>query len=349
VNGDRGVLLVAIGAEAYVAQACLAAASVKRHAPHVPVLAATDRPDHPLLHAGFIDRVERLTCVDATRYPLAHGGPLLDRVRLLARSPFERTLHLDVDARLCVPRLDEMFDALERVDIALAEAAPDASFDRQHYGRPLFNNGIILWRGTPAVRTLLERFAATFADFLERARAENPVAPAALAHVVDAALLRRLLCSDQVALGEWFRPDHNPLGLTYAVLGEHWNWRGGVAGRRPFEALVIDHHPDLRQGAERQLATLAYDTLAAGDGRRAAALYDWLLASLVPDLHAADGVTAAARLGDASGADLARALLAAPSPPANLSSLLRVAAFHATLGEDGRAVALLRALAVRGR
>ena len=338
---DVGVLLVAIGAEAYMAQACLAAASVKRHAPGTAVLAATDRPEHPLLRAGYIDRIEAIEGAEPTRYPLPFAAPLLTRVRMLQRSPFERTLHLDVDARLCAPRLDEMFAALDRVDIAMAEAASDASFDRQLAGRPIFNNGIILYRRNPSVTRLFVAFEQQYVAFLERACEAAPAPPPSLGHVGDSGRLKRLLCSDQIAMAEIFRPDHNPLGLSYAVLGEHWNWRGGVAGRRPFEPVIIDHHPDLRGGADRQLATLAFEALAGGAAQQASAVYGWLLAALAPDLLAAPPATLASMLGGEMTGPLAR--IAVEKPQGKLD-VVRIAAFHATrLDETARAAALLRA------
>jgi hypothetical protein len=339
---DTGVLLVAIGAEGYMAQACLAAASVKRHAPQTTVLVATDRPDHPLLRAGYADRIEAIESPDPARYPLPFAGPLLTRVRMLQRSPFERTLHLDVDARLRAPRLDEMFATLDRVDIALAEAAADASIDRQLAGRPIFNNGIILWRRSPPVTRLFAALEQQYLAFLETAREATPSSPPSLGHVVDVERLKRLLCSDQIALAEIFRPDHNPLGLSYAVLGEHWNWRGGVAGRQPFEPVVIDHHPDLRGNADRQLATLAFEGLAGGAAQQAAAVYRWLFAAMAPDLLAAPAATLASMLeGEATGALARAAAEALGSRP----DVLRIAAFHAIrLGETQRAAALLRAV-----
>jgi hypothetical protein len=339
---DTGVLLVAIGAEAYMAQACLAAASVKRHAPGTTVLLATDRPDHPLVRAGYADRVEAIESPDPARYPLPFAAPLLTRVRMLQRSPFERTLHLDVDARLRAPRLDEMFATLDRVDIALAEAASDASIDRQLVGRPIFNNGIILWRRSPPVARLFAAFEQQYLAFLELAREAAPLPPQSLGHVADRERVKRLLCSDQIAMAEIFRPDHNPMGLSYAVLGEHWNWRGGVAGRRPFEPVVIDHHPDLRGNADRQLAGLAFEALAGGAGPQASAVYRWLFAAMAPDLLTAPVAALASMLqGEATGA-LARAAAEAPGTPPDL---LRIAAFHAIrLGETQRAATLLQAV-----
>src|SRR5262249_27498178 len=187
---DVGVLLVAIGAEAYMAQACLAAASVKRHAPGMTVLVATDRPNHPLLRAGYVDRIEAIESGDPARYPLPFAAPLLARVRMLQRSPFERTLNLDVDARLRAPRLDDMFAALDRVDIALAEAASDASIDRQLAGRPIFNTGVNLYRRTPSVMRLLVAFEKQFVAFLERACDAAPAAPPSLGHVADSERLK---------------------------------------------------------------------------------------------------------------------------------------------------------------
>jgi hypothetical protein len=276
---------------------------------------------------------------------LPFAAPLLTRVRMLQRSPFERTLHLDVDARLRLPRLDEMFAALDRVDIALAEAAADASIDRQLAGRPIFNNGIILYRRTPSVMRLFAAFEKQYVTFLDRAREAAPAPPPSLGHVGDSERLKRLLCSDQIALAEIFRPDHNPLDLSYAVLGEHWNWRGGVAGRRPFEPVIIDHHPDLRGGAERQLATLAFEALADGAAQRASAVYRWLLDALAPDLLGAEPATLASMLhGEITGA-LARIAVEAPDSKLDL---VRIAAFHATrLGETRRAAALLQAASGR--
>ena len=146
-----GVVLVATGAEKYVALAARAAASVRRHCPGLAVDLFTDR---------------------------ARELPVFDRVHLLAdpwfrskidgllASRFERTLYMDADM-LAVADFRDVFAVLERFDVALAQdwlrnSALHHTFWRKPLPAafPMFNGGLIAVRRTPATTGFLEDWRA---------------------------------------------------------------------------------------------------------------------------------------------------------------------------------------------
>ncbi len=338
--------MAAFGAPPYFAQAVLAAASIKAQHPNLPIAIVSDQPGHPLLQPGWFDHKLPMDLSGAPALPHGFAAPLLGRVSALALSPFQKTLSFDVDARLRAPRLDALFALLDQVEIAMAPCFPDTSRERQMFGRPIYNNGIILYRKTERMLTFLRRFEDTFRRHLAAATAAMPDV-AAVAHIPGGADRQRLLCSDQIALAQFFSPERNDTGAIFAVLGDHWNWRGGDATRRPAEPIVIDHHPSLRENTWPQLADLAFRLLAAGDGKRAAPLYGQVLAALQPDLFDASRETLMAQLQHAPETAAAADRIAglAPAPP-NLESLLRIAALHAVpLRQADRAARILAKVA----
>ena len=325
---SAGVLMAVFGQPAYFAQAALAARSIKLLHADIPIAIATDQPEHPLLAAPLFDQRLNVDISGAPAdLPHAFAAPLLGRVAALALSPFERTLSFDVDARLRHPRLPAMFSVLDRVEIAQAPCLLDTSRERQIYGRPLFNNGMILYRRTETVTAFLKELQTRFHAHLEAARQPMPDIPS-MSHIPDAETRKRLLCSDQIAQAELFSPVRNPLGLVYAHLPDHWNWRGGDRNRHAFEPLVIDHRPALRDDTYGQLAEAAFEDLAAGDGKRAAVFYQNVLGAIAPDLLPMAAADLLARLMAAEPtAEPAREIQKIAAPPPFLESLLRIAVF----------------------
>jgi hypothetical protein len=146
-----GVVLVATGAEKYIALAARAAASVKRACPGLAVDLFTDR---------------------------ARDLPVFDRVHLLADpwfrskidglldSRFERTLYMDADM-LAVADFRDVFEVLDRFDIALAQDWYRNSPLHHTFWRtplptafPMFNGGLIAVRRNPVTTAFLEAWRA---------------------------------------------------------------------------------------------------------------------------------------------------------------------------------------------
>jgi len=149
----RGVLFVATG-ERYIECARAAAESVKRHMPDLPIALASDRARLGLARGASGDPFSyHLDIADGHRR---------SKVDQLARTPFERTVFLDADIRVLHP-IDDLFDLLDQFDIAMAHAhtrnrdavrvvwrvsLPDAF--------PQYNTGVIAYRMTDAMQTLLD-------------------------------------------------------------------------------------------------------------------------------------------------------------------------------------------------
>lgn len=146
---SRGVLFVATGA-GYRGLARRAAESVRRHAPDLPIDLFTDA-------ACEADVFDRVVTLDDPWFR--------SRIDAMARTRFERTLHLDVDV-LAVADVRDVFDVLDRFDVALAHDqlrnSPSAT---AFWRRPLpnafpqFNGGVIAYRRAPSVLAFLREWA----------------------------------------------------------------------------------------------------------------------------------------------------------------------------------------------
>ncbi|MDF1721042.1 MAG: hypothetical protein P1U65_10235 [Minwuia sp.] len=280
---QQGVIQTAVRMPRYVEEAFLSARSVKRLAADVAVTLFTDQPEHLLASTPPFDAVRHLDLVGDDGG--AEGGAKRARLAALADSPYERTFALDTDARLVQPGLRQVFAILDRVDIAFAEAQPDASLTRQLLGQPIFNAGVILFRRSEKVQGLLAEWQAALARNLAMADApEATVKHALVGHIDDPARRRQLLYFDQVALAECFSPVRNPLGLTWARLPETWNWRGGAEERHLIGRPIIDHRPGLRSRHDQDLLRAAFACLREGAQDRSAALYRLIAARVAPNL-----------------------------------------------------------------
>ena len=92
------------------------------------------------------------------------------------------------------------------------------------------------------------------------ARATNEAAPEhpLLDHIADPEKRRQLLLLDQLAMVEIFSPEVNKHDLSYAILGEVWNFRGEPGKRRLFGGPMIDHQPGLRVRLWFDMLLVAY-------------------------------------------------------------------------------------------
>ncbi len=145
----QGVLFVATGA-GYRTLARRAAESVARVSPGLPIDLFTDQAEG----AGVFDRVVVLEDVW-----------FRSRIDAMARTRFERTLHLDADV-LAMADLRDVFAVLDRFDIALAHdqwrnsPAANAIWRRDLPNAfPQFNGGVIAYRRSPEVLGFLARWA----------------------------------------------------------------------------------------------------------------------------------------------------------------------------------------------
>ncbi len=155
---SSGVVFVATGAR-YIACAEAAARSVRRHMPEVPIALFTDAGalGHPL--ADIFDPVIEL-----------EGAHHRSKVDCLMNSPFERTLFLDADIRV-LEDVSELFDLLERFDIAMAHAHARVRAETQAVwiralpeAYPQFNTGVVAVRRNPQTRALLQAWSESYRE-----------------------------------------------------------------------------------------------------------------------------------------------------------------------------------------
>lgn len=144
---DRGALYVVAGAawsdgDVYVDAATRSALSLRRVMPNLPIALFADRTVD-----GPFDRVIR--CNERDGY----------RAKIVAAkaSPFERTLLLDVDTYVLAD-LADLFRLLDQFDMALAHAPVRVSTPLADVPSafPEFNTGVIAFRNSNVVRTLLD-------------------------------------------------------------------------------------------------------------------------------------------------------------------------------------------------
>ena len=159
---STGLLYIAVG-PAYVAEATAAARTARAAMPGLPIHLVADRhPDEDVF--------------DDIRILDAPAPGFLEKVRQLADLPFERTLFLDTDTRV-IAKLDELFDLLDRYDVAAARAPwrrspikgrPDAVVNIP--GVPAafseLNTGVLLLGRNAATEDLLARWLAIYQKIL---------------------------------------------------------------------------------------------------------------------------------------------------------------------------------------
>jgi len=156
---SQGVLYIATGA-AFCRAALEAARSVREHSPELGVHIFCDQTGAEILRP----EVERLSLTLGS----IENPHRRSKVDYLGQTPFERTLYLDVDTRICAP-VNEVFELFERFDIALTHAhRRNHPNTRQFWKRefspafPHFNGGVIGYRRTPAMLAFLEQWRVSF-------------------------------------------------------------------------------------------------------------------------------------------------------------------------------------------
>ena len=153
LDAPRGFVLAVSGA-AYLAPAILAARSVARTNPGVPIDLYADRPiDDPVF---------------ARVHPLDRAW-FRPKFEALRRSRFARTIYLDCDVRVLAP-LEDVFEALGRFDVAGAhDQYRNARRAVVHRGEsvpaafPQINSGVLGTRASEATRRLWAEVEADLA------------------------------------------------------------------------------------------------------------------------------------------------------------------------------------------
>lgn len=124
--------------------------SLRRHMPGYPVILFTDQAGLP---EGAFDEIRPL---------LNPKHSFIDKIAPLCDSPFEKTVFLDTDTRICAP-IQDLFELLDRFEIAVSHAPfrHDRAFTTPTCFAEL-NTGVIAYRSTPAVIELFRNWLITY-------------------------------------------------------------------------------------------------------------------------------------------------------------------------------------------
>jgi len=228
-NDGRGIFYVATGPN-FRAEAALSARSVKLAWPDIPIGIAADGP----VESAWFDRIDFI--------PAELDG--IAKVRHIARSSFERTVFLDTDT-YCLAPFPELFDLLDRFDLAAAHA-PGRFSTRWEGGSEVFiqaadipncfpelNAGVIAFKRQPKVLRVFERWLA----LVEEARA------APVAHTQDQPSFRRAVYESDLRIAV-LPPEYNfrlviPGFARGPIKLIHGRWRYGPIGKNPEEIFTV--------------------------------------------------------------------------------------------------------------
>ena len=239
-SSGEGVLYVATEHARFLTEARQAAESLKRWMPEVHVTLFTDNPDTAAALQAPFDAVEALPRVEGLG--ASWGWGLLNKIRACVRSPYERSLYLDTDTRVLSPRIREFFTFLDTHDVALARCEDGESRCQRVHGLPMFNAGIIAFRRSPRVASLLQAWQNLHETHL-RALADNRTNRFAYLRHLGASDRYAQLINDQTALAQFLAPGVNTFEVNCLTVPRIWNWRRNeidVAHRND----VVIHHAD---------------------------------------------------------------------------------------------------------
>lgn len=196
-----GIIYVATGKK-YIQMAIRSARSVRKHHPKINIHLFGDWKEQ-----GFNFDI---SCAPFTSVEGVEDPNYRSKVDYMGRSPYDRTLYLDTDTRV-VKDISNLFDILERFDIALAHA-PERVRRLMNWrieipeSFPQFNSGVVLFKRSEDTSKLLQDWKEAFHSAKFRS---------------DQITLRELLWSSDLRIAT-LPPEYNLRFLKYLFL---WNRR----------------------------------------------------------------------------------------------------------------------------
>jgi len=155
---EKGILYIATGKK-FVEATIKSAISVKEFCPGLDIHFFIDQENYDKLRQNQ-NLFSSIGIIDSPHYR--------SKVDYLSKSPFEKTLYLDSDTKVC-NSVYEIFDLLDRFDIALAHAHrrnSDKTLAKWNkdipYSFPQFNGGVIAYKSTKVVLDFLESWKTAF-------------------------------------------------------------------------------------------------------------------------------------------------------------------------------------------
>lgn len=188
----RGVMYVATGRK-FVEEAAASWRSWRAWMPGDPAVIFTD--EEGLARELGFPRVEVLEGAE-------HG--FADKVGVLERSPFEQTIFLDTDTRVC-GAIGELWEILENWEMAAVAAPMRETWPQPDLPRafPEVNSGVLVWKKCAATERVWEAWREFYAD--HRARTGQ---------IDDQPALRRALYTTGVRL--WSLPPEYNFRTVFA-------------------------------------------------------------------------------------------------------------------------------------
>ncbi len=156
---EKGIFYIATG-DQFVAEAERSAKSVRNAMPDIPIAIATDgNPEFEF------DEVIEIKNPDYS---------FTDQIKNLHRSPFNRTLHLDTDIYIHA-NAEELFDLLDRFDIAVAHNHNRSAFDPPGVPAsfPEYNTGVVVYRNNARLREFSRSWERTYEDLYDGGKPQN--------------------------------------------------------------------------------------------------------------------------------------------------------------------------------
>ena len=163
--GKSGIIYYCTGRHKYLGDAIESAKSVRKHSPSLGITLFHEYSNIP--HNYDLSVFSEVVLLDVSEmadikrmYKGTDSPVFLKRIRVLLKSPYERTLFLDADAKI-LKSIDDLFTLLDRFDLVLApgpmtQQVIDSSDVMSKVPRtfPECNCGVMLYRMNDITRKL---------------------------------------------------------------------------------------------------------------------------------------------------------------------------------------------------
>lgn len=143
-------ILYCVSDEKYISEYLISAATVRQYMPSIPIVVYTNATSS----LDFADKVLPLSQVQ---------NNFTDKVLAISEVPYDEVLFLDADT-FVADDVTELFQLLQRFDIAAAPAPTRISFDLPSVPRsfPELNTGVIVFKRNKAFNDFVKRWLALF-------------------------------------------------------------------------------------------------------------------------------------------------------------------------------------------
>jgi len=232
----QGLLYCVSGYHDYLLECIDSIKSAREHCPELAICVVSDLEEGIDLLKRYADKVIPVDPLDGQFVPW--GAGLLQKIKSLQMSPFERTLYLDTDTRILSSDVERISEKLERVDMAMVEATHLQSKSRRLYSHFMYNAGVIFFSSVPPVRKLLTAWKTLQIKHLQAIRDGRQDSFSYVSHLTSMRDKRYLLQNDQLALA-LLCPRGSENEVRVKVLAPVWNWRPNELPKR---RRVYIHH-----------------------------------------------------------------------------------------------------------